>query len=299
MFFPALSLKKFFSFLLVLTNLFCFAGDIISSRQKFFSTVQKDPAAARKYLKDKDPEIRRYALYRVLKGSGTPDLALLKAAFADPEESIRITALLSLSGSEYKKNRQITALLDDVAKNNSSPLVRRFALRAAWPFHREIKLLRDDPTWDYEVKTVKSFHLEKLPWLFAADPRQEGHIKGFFKTDFNDSKWKKIRMGNWEKQGFPGYDGTAWYRIKFTMPEKIDSNAVEIVFQGVDESAWVWLNGIYLGSHDIGPGGWNKTFAVDCRNEIRWGKENVLTVRVYDEAFAGGIYKPVRVDVLK
>ena len=106
-------------------------------------------------------------------------------------------------------------------------------------------------------------------------------------------------MGVWEKQGFPNYDGVAWYQIKFKMPKKIDCNAVEIHFDGVDESAWVWLNGTYLGCHDIGPEGWKEPFAVDCRKEILWDKENVLTIRVYDAAYAGGIYKPIRVDILK
>ena len=127
----------------------------------------------------------------------------------------------------------------------------------------------------------------------------KGTSARLFKPDHNVSRWKKIRMGVWEKQGYPGYDGVAWYQIKFKMPPKMECNAVEIAFDGVDESAWVWLNGIYLGAHDIGPGGWNKPFAVDCRKEIRWGGENVLTVRVYDAAFSGGIYKPVRVDILK
>jgi len=83
------------------------------------------------------------------------------------------------------------------------------------------------------------------------------------------------------------------------MPEKIDSNAVEIAFGAVDEAAWVWLNGEYLGCHDLGLEGWNQPFEVDCRKEVRWGAENVLAVRVLDSGAAGGIWKPVRIDVLK
>src|SRR5262245_27261333 len=37
--------------------------------------------------------------------------------------------------------------------------------------------------------------------------------------DFDDSKWEKIRVpGAWENQGFPGYDGFAWYRRSFHTP---------------------------------------------------------------------------------
>ena len=106
-------------------------------------------------------------------------------------------------------------------------------------------------------------------------------------------------MGSWESQGFADYDGVTWYQIKFTMPEKMDCNAVEIAFDAVDESAWVWLNGVYLGAHDVGPEGWREPFAVSCTQEIKWNAENILTIRVYDAAFAGGIYKPLRVEILK
>ena len=83
------------------------------------------------------------------------------------------------------------------------------------------------------------------------------------------------------------------------MPQKMDCNAVELAFGAVDESAWVWLNGVYLGSHDIGPDGWNTAFALDCTKEVRWGEENVLVVRVLDTAQAGGIWKPIHVEILK
>ena len=38
---------------------------------------------------------------------------------------------------------------------------------------------------------------------------------------------------------------------------------------------------------------------VDCTKEIKWGEKNVLVVRVYDSADAGGIWKPIELNVLK
>ena len=106
-------------------------------------------------------------------------------------------------------------------------------------------------------------------------------------------------MGYWEFQGVEDYDGVAWYRIKFRMPEKMDHTAVEIIFGGVDESAWVWLNGKYLGCHDEGQAGVGTRFAVECTKEIAWGQENVLAVRIGDVANAGGITNPIHVEILK
>ena len=289
------------SLLLTVSMLLCTAavsGDSITARQKFFSTVSKNPAAAAGYLNDKDPEIRRYAVYTLLKNQKKPDFAVISAAVKDPDEQVVLTAV-SILPSMVGKDAGVLPLLNTLAKESKFPMVRKIAVQFTWPFHREIRLLRNDPTWDYEVKTVKKLPLTDFPWMFRTDPMQDGHLKGFFKPETDLAQWSKIKMGVWEDQGFADYDGVAWYTIKFKMPEKIDSNAVEVVFDAVDESAWVWLNGTYLGAHDVGPEGWKESFAMDCTKEIQWGKENVLTVRVFDAAYAGGIYKPVRIEILK
>ena len=65
-------------------------------------------------------------------------------------------------------------------------------------------------------------------------------------------------------------------------------------------TAWVWLNGIYIGARDEGQSAWNKPFALDITNEIRWGEENVLVVRVSStDVSDSGIYKPVTLEILK
>ena len=288
-------------FLLIITvtfALFDARAEVISLRQKFFAEVAENPAAAKKYIADKDPEIRKYAIYTLIKDQSNFDFDIISAAVNDPDENVAFTAV-SMLPSVIDNDKRIMPLLGKLAKESKFQKVRQIAVQSTWPFHREIRLLRNDPTWDYEVKVVKSIPLTNLPWLFCLDPMQDGHLKGFFKPGFDLSGWKNIKMGVWESQGYADYDGVAWYPIKFTMPEKIDSNAVEIAFDAVDEAAWVWLNGVYLGSHDIGPDGWRESFAMDCTKEIRWGKENILTIRVNDTAYAGGIYKPVRVDILK
>ena len=291
-------MRNIFLFALVLLLGSCAARNQIEERQEFFRNVEKNPDSVRSYLNNPDPEIRRYAVYRVIKKDPLAEFAVIEKALQDTDEQVRLTAVSVLPSLVGKDNR-VVPLLQKIAASDSSKQIRKIAVQSTWPFHREIKLLRNDPTWDYEVKTIKSIPLVNLPWLFTVDPMQHGHLKGYFKKNFDVSSWKNIKMGVWEDQGFSDYDGTAWYQIKFVMPEKIDCNAVEIAFEGVDEAAWVWLNGIYLGSHDIGPEGWKEPFSVDCRKEILWGRENILTIRVYDAAYAGGIYKPVRVDILK
>lgn len=273
-------------------------ADPIALRREFRAAVAADPGKTAGYLNSADPEIRRYALYLVFQKEKAGALKELETAMSDADEQVRLTAVAALA-SLAASNAQAQALLSKAATDDASNAVRQIAVKASWPFHREIKLLRQDPSWDHEVATVKSIALPETGWKFRTDPKQEGHLKNFFAPGFDDSQWQAIKIGHWEGQGAPDYDGVAWYRIRFSMPEKIDSNAVEIAFGAVDEAAWVWLNGEYLGCHDLGLEGWDQPFEVDCRKEIRWGAENVLVVRVLDSGAAGGIWKPVRVDVLK
>ena len=55
----------------------------------------------------------------------------------------------------------------------------------------------------------------------------------------------------------------------------------------------------YIGQHVVGPAGWNRPFYLDITQEVKWGEENQLTVRVEDTVKAGGIWKPVSIEFLK
>jgi len=67
----------------------------------------------------------------------------------------------------------------------------------------------------------------------------------------------------------------------------------------VDECAWVWVNGQYVGQHDIGPVGWDQPFRLDITKNVTWGQKNQITVRAMNTAMAGGIWRPVVIEVLK
>jgi len=121
-----------------------------------------------------------------------------------------------------------------------------------------------------------------------------GERSGYFKTDFDDSKWKLLSINEfWEKQGYPGYDGTAWYRVTIDVPEDVRDRPLLLFFGAVDEMAWVWVNGQFAGEHNEGPMGWDKRFSVDVGKFVRRGK-NVIAVKVIDTSLAGGIWKSVK-----
>ena len=293
---------KFAALLVIAASCWAFtaaAANPIAARQAFRAELEKNPQAFRKYINDKDPEIRRYAIYLLAEKDGVKALPVLSKAVEDSDPQVQYTATEALAGMAKQAPKEVQPLLEKAARNASNTNIRQVAVKASWPFQRDIKLIRNDHTWDHDVVVVKTIDLPTKGWAFTTDERQDGHRKGFFNTRFNDKKWRKMDMGYWEFQGVEDFDGIAWYRIKFKMPAKMDHIAVEIAFSGVDESAWVWLNGKYLGCHDQGQSGVDKPFAVDCTKEVEWGKENVLAVRIGDEANAGGITHPIRVEILK
>ena len=293
-------MKKTLLWATVLAVATTFAGeDVLARHQAFRKEIAVNPAAAQNYLKDQDVEIRRFALYTLVKNNAPDIQELLFTAVKDTDDMVRLTAVSALS-SMAQGNPAIAKIMDEVARTDDNNQVRQIALKFSWPYHRETTLLRDDKEWDHDVVVVKRFDIPDDNWKIQKDLKIDGHRNGWFKPEFDDSKWLPIKVGHWEVLNvLPDYDGFAWYRIKFKMPEKMDFTSIELAFGAVDESAWVWLNGVYLGSHDIGPSGWNQPFALDCRKEAKWGEENVLVVRVQDTSSGGGIWKPISVEILK
>lgn len=276
------------------------APDAAVRRQAFTRECGEDADKAAGYLNDKDPEIRRYALYLYAGKYGAKALKQLKAAAGDHDVQVRMTAVSALCHLA-KKDTGLNSLMMKIASADPDLAIREMAGKASWPFKREILLIRNNPGWDHEVVTVKRWKLDDRKWKFITDPGAKGHTDKlkYFARKINERNWKPIKRGYWEDQGFEDYDGIAWYRIRFTMPPKVDHNAFELHFDGVDESAWVWLNGVYLGCHDIGVAGHNKRFAVDGTKEVKFGAENILVVRVKDTGAAGGIWRSIHAEILK
>ena len=62
----------------------------------------------------------------------------------------------------------------------------------------------------------------------------------------------------------------------------------------MDESAWVYLNGVLIGEHDESDTGWDKRFEIALGDAVKLGESNTLAVRVRDRAKYGGIWKSVK-----
>lgn len=134
---------------------------------------------------------------------------------------------------------------------------------------------------DYRKVAVRNTTVK--PEAPKVDP---GTVPEEAKADYQDSWWADIKTGPWETQGY-AYDGVAWYRKSFELKE-LDNPRIN--FAGVDEQAWVWLNGKFLGHHN----GWDQAFSFPLDQAAVKGKNN-LSVLVFDSSFQGGIWRPVTV----
>jgi hypothetical protein len=105
----------------------------------------------------------------------------------------------------------------------------------------------------------------------------------------NGNGWVQVPVPSyWENQGFPDYDGSVWYRKKFTVPKQFAAEDMVLLLGKIDDSDKTYLNGKLVGAtidrHDqlriyfIKPG------------DFKVG-ENLLQIYVDDPQGAGGIYE--------
>lgn len=96
------------------------------------------------------------------------------------------------------------------------------------------------------------------------------------------------------------YHGYGWYVTTFVGPDSWKDKKVTLHFEAVDEQAWVYLNGQYIGEHTVKSTGkpvgelWNQPFKLEVpAGLIVAGEENLLVVRVHSASGATGVWGEV------
>lgn len=114
---------------------------------------------------------------------------------------------------------------------------------------------------------------------------------------WNDKEWATVRVPSpWEDEGYPGYDGFAWYRLRFVPSELLRNRVVFLNLGYLDDAGEIYLNGKLIGytgilPPDFYPGdGIFQSYYIP-QDWLNFGKENLIAVRVYDNRIAGGITK--------
>ncbi|MGA9119467.1 MAG: beta galactosidase jelly roll domain-containing protein [Bacteroidota bacterium] len=127
-------------------------------------------------------------------------------------------------------------------------------------------------------------------WRFEA-----GDNKAWSNPTFNDDSWDVISVPSpWEEQGYPGYDGYAWYRKHFQGPDGIEGKMLILKVGKIDDVDEVYVNGRFVGFCGYFPPKYESEYGVQREYEIppwliKVGGDNVIAVRVYDDQMNGGI----------
>ena len=130
---------------------------------------------------------------------------------------------------------------------------------------------------------TSSLHAEQVPtnhtmsldgtWEFLPANSMSAN---YYTLDADYSEAAEIQVpSNWFSQGFD-HHGIAWYRKSFDFAAVDESEQViQLIFEGVDYFADVWLNGTYLGFHE----GYFQSFQFEVSKYLVAGT-NSLVVRV-------------------
>lgn len=150
-------------------------------------------------------------------------------------------------------------------------------------------------------------------WKFREDVTVDGYDRGWASPDFNDSAWSNINVpGDWESQGFTQvnpawaqsddlhqpYTGYAWYRKTVIIPAEWRGKTLVLQLGQIDDLDWTRVNGRWIGeTSDRANWPSAKERAYTIPSEIvRWGKPNVIAIRVLDYRGLGGLRTgPVRI----
>jgi len=147
-------------------------------------------------------------------------------------------------------------------------------------------------------------------WDFILDHKQWGLYAGYHLPVAPGANWQRLRTDvPWSGQGLHHYYGAAWYRQAVQVPAEYAGRRVHLWFSGVNDTADVWVNGQYVGGNHDGAefdlhafGSAFRPFQLDVAGALRYGQENVVTVRTdrrrTGELGVGGLVGPVMLYVL-
>jgi hypothetical protein len=122
-----------------------------------------------------------------------------------------------------------------------------------------------------------------------------GDDSAWSKRDFDDSQWDRIWVPSpWENEGYPGYDGYAWYRKHFRVDDRLHDKPLYLRLGHIDDAGEVFLNGHMIGYVGTFPPDFSTGYGIDFRAPVPQdflldGSDNVIAVRVYDYTQAGGL----------
>jgi beta-mannosidase len=113
-------------------------------------------------------------------------------------------------------------------------------------------------------------------WKYRIEGNEPGESLGYPSRDLDASSWPDMELPvNWYLTEVGDFFGTIWFRTAFQVPAAFKGQRVFLRFGAVDYFADVWLNGVYLGSHE----GMFNPFEFDVTERLDYQGTNVVVVK--------------------
>jgi GGDEF domain-containing protein len=151
---------------------------------------------------------------------------------------------------------------------------------------------------------IQPVEIDRLPtslagkWLFRT-----GHDPAWASPFRERRNWYPIDVpGGWERHGYPGYDGHAWYRLPLRVSSQLAGKELGIDLGMIGDIDEVFLNGRRVGATGSPPPRLDRAplarrFYPLPREAIRFGEYNELAIHVYNDVRFGGMLGPApRID---
>ena len=155
--------------------------------------------------------------------------------------------------------------------------------------------------WKDQIAKGKSLTLSD--WTFRADPTEVGEQEAWFKlARYTAADWIPVTVPSFwaENDAIGSLLGDGWYRVTCYVPKTWQAKTLRLMFAGVDEQAWIYLNGQLVGEHSVKSEKkaytalYDEPFIVDVpSSQLKVGEPNVIFVRVHNQVGAGGIWRPL------
>lgn len=233
--------------------------------------------------------------------AGEPEFAARVAFLEQGFEHARLTAEVA---RVFAETDDLAARLEVLGRLDRMRVAMAGSSVANLPMMQwlETRYFERWPTAELEGREI----IGQLPldWRLRWDPQEVGQAEGWFDPAIDDAGWLPVSVKSaWEKQPVGAawreehgrdYDGLAWYRVEFDMPEALRGRRVFLLFGAVDEAATVWVNGQLVGEHPfVNEADWITPFVMEFTDAARFGEANTVVVLVEDRSGAGGVWRPV------
>ena len=131
----------------------------------------------------------------------------------------------------------------------------------------------------------------------------KGDNPSWQKADFEDSSWQVLALDkNWTRQGVKNPNNFGWYRLHAVIPSSLKGGVTGDILLDmgpIDDTDETYLNGHLVGKTGRFPkeeggfeGKWDSPRRYVVSPEwVRWDKENIIAVRVYNGGEPGGFYE--------